>query len=135
MSFAKKLFLPNICLMMIVRFCLLQVQNLYADGHEIASFSISHSFGEQFSKEANLALDSSNLILKILLSSSIAFRARRAHRAVLAGAAYDIFQRRGGGIKILCTRRAETCYPPYLTKNFPHQEFYLSILVIFMSKS
>lgn len=27
-----------------------QVQNLYADGHEIASHSISHSFGEQFSK-------------------------------------------------------------------------------------
>ncbi|XP_043214423.1 mucin-5AC-like isoform X5 [Amphibalanus amphitrite] len=26
-----------------------QVQNLYADGHEIASHSISHSFGEQFS--------------------------------------------------------------------------------------
>jgi len=27
-----------------------QVQNLYADGHEIASHSITHSFGEQFSK-------------------------------------------------------------------------------------
>ncbi|XP_069981946.1 uncharacterized protein Cda5 isoform X16 [Penaeus vannamei] len=26
-----------------------QVQNLYADGHEIASHSVSHSFGEQFS--------------------------------------------------------------------------------------
>ncbi|KPM09918.1 chitin deacetylase 5-like protein [Sarcoptes scabiei] len=28
-----------------------QVQNLYAKGHEIASHSISHSFGEKFSKE------------------------------------------------------------------------------------
>ncbi|XP_075676890.1 uncharacterized protein LOC113790217 isoform X3 [Dermatophagoides pteronyssinus] len=28
-----------------------QVQNLYAKGHEIASHSVSHSFGEKFSKE------------------------------------------------------------------------------------
>ncbi|CAB3381827.1 Hypothetical predicted protein [Cloeon dipterum] len=28
-----------------------QVQNLYADGHEMASHSISHSFGEQFSQK------------------------------------------------------------------------------------
>lgn len=28
-----------------------QVQNLYASGHEIASHSISHSFGEQFSQK------------------------------------------------------------------------------------
>ena len=27
------------------------VQNMYSDGHEIASHSISHSFGEQFSKK------------------------------------------------------------------------------------
>ena len=27
------------------------VQSLYSDGHEIASHSISHSFGEQFSKK------------------------------------------------------------------------------------
>ena len=27
------------------------VQNVYSDGHEIASHSISHSFGEQFSKK------------------------------------------------------------------------------------
>jgi len=28
-----------------------QVQNLYASGHEIASHSVSHSFGEQFSQK------------------------------------------------------------------------------------
>jgi len=28
-----------------------QVQNLYAGGHEIASHSVSHSFGEQFSQK------------------------------------------------------------------------------------
>ncbi|XP_067008814.2 uncharacterized protein Cda5 [Anabrus simplex] len=28
-----------------------QVQNLYADGHEMASHSVSHSFGEQFSQK------------------------------------------------------------------------------------
>lgn len=28
-----------------------QVQNLYAAGHEIASHSVSHSFGEQFSQK------------------------------------------------------------------------------------
>ncbi len=33
----------------ILCFCL-QVQSLYADGHEIASHGISHSFGEQFSQ-------------------------------------------------------------------------------------
>ena len=55
-------------MLMIIRYCLLQVQNLYADGHEIASFSISHSFGEQFSKEANLALDSTNLIHKNIVT-------------------------------------------------------------------
>ena len=27
------------------------VQSLYSDGHEVASHSISHSFGEQFSKK------------------------------------------------------------------------------------
>jgi hypothetical protein len=26
-------------------------QSLYSDGHEVASHSISHSFGEQFSKK------------------------------------------------------------------------------------
>ena len=29
----------------------LSLQSLYSDGHEVASHSISHSFGEQFSKK------------------------------------------------------------------------------------
>ena len=32
-----------------------QVQNLYSNGHEMASHTISHSFGEKFSKERLMA--------------------------------------------------------------------------------